>query len=70
MQLYLVHGFIRTLDTYETFSYWVSSESEARQKQDEIYSRKGLAREVKIDLVRVPTDKAGMLKFLNEGQHI
>lgn len=70
MQLYLVHGFTTTETTLETFAYWVSSGAEAMQKQGDIYSQPALHHEVKINIVRVPTDKAGMLKFLNEGQYV
>ncbi len=71
MILYLVHGFIRTASTYETFSYWVDSYAAAETKEKEINSRRDVLKtSVAINAVKVPTDKAGMLKFLNEGQYI
>jgi hypothetical protein len=66
MKLYKVHGVVRTATDASTFCQWVGSQAECAAARKEFIARGGKRVDAQTDEVVVPTDKVGLLKFLNE----
>jgi len=65
MRLYLCHGHING----DTFFRWLGSQADCSKYRAEQTAKGAKRADIKTDEVEVPTNKAGLLEFLNKGQH-
>lgn len=71
MKLYLVHGSIKTGDTgYETVAKWVGTQADCAATRADFINKGAKRADLTTDEINVPTDKTGLLEFLNKGQYI
>ena len=69
MNLYLVHGLIATETTVETFAQWCGTQAECASARKAFAERGAKKADIFTREIDVPTNKAGLLEFLNKGQH-
>jgi hypothetical protein len=70
MKLYLVHGIVRTPNSVETVFRWCGTQAECTATRKEFIERGASKYDTHIKEIEVPTNKAGLLEFLNKGQHV
>ena len=66
MKLYLVHGSIKKADDFETVAKWCGSQSECASARKEFTAQGAKRADLTTDEVEVPTNKAGLIEFLNK----
>jgi hypothetical protein len=67
MNLYLVHGHITTANSFEAVHRWCGTQAECAVVRKEFIERGADKKDLQTQEVNVPTDKAGLLAFLNRG---
>ena len=69
MKLYLVHGIIKETNAAKTVATWVGSQAEAATARKKFMDEGAKRADLTTDDIDVPTDKAGLIAFLNKGQY-
>ncbi len=68
MQLYLVQAIVRTENSAEMKHRWEGTKADAATRRKSFYDEGANRKDIQIDQIDVPTDKAGLLNFLNDGK--
>ena len=66
MKLYLVHGAIKKTNSFETVSRWCGSKDECALARRDFVSGGAKRADLTTTEVDVPTNKAGLIEFLNK----
>ena len=69
MKLYLVHAIVSTSSGGYMTHEWVGTQADAARVRKQYIADGATKDEAKIQEMEVPTNKAGLLEFLNKGQH-
>jgi hypothetical protein len=67
MNLYLVHGQVFTDNSQRPITEWCGSQAEANAIKKKFLGGGVDKKSIKIEPIDVPTDKAGLIAFLNKG---
>lgn len=65
MKLYLIHGNTET----KRFGKWVGTQADAAATRKTFMEEGAKRAELETKEIDVPTDKAGLLEFLNKGEY-
>ncbi len=69
MRLYLIHGLIQTDNSVEKSHKWAGTQADAAKVKAEFVEKGAKRADVKVEDIDVPTDKQGLLAFLNDGNY-